>query len=342
MATATELIANRESYVTDKDNSLSGFINLLLNAASVFYEDVVGDEQVFHSPLNRVEAMLNAIQTEFPEIPSTVIPDFAVPAVPDISFTDITHDITTLEAARAELLSDLNAGGYGIDTADETQLIDRTRDRQTAEAARAVDEVDRSFQNRRFSTPPGALYAAHEQVREAQRAAVSSVNREIYVQRADQFVRARQFAISTAGVADRTRADILEIQFRVEEQRARFLLALFQSQLDQFRTQVQFAIDKVTLAVRVYEAQSVVADSRVRSAAEAARVFVAEYQANTQAFLGVVNTRLANARNQLDAAKARSDAEIQTATAGVSYYSSVVQAALGAINTMVTQSSENT
>src|SRR5690606_28818928 len=98
------------------------------------------------------------------------------------------------------------------------------------------------------------LYGPLERVRQDERMAVSEANRDIFIQRSQQFFQARQFAIQTAATLDRTRADILEIKFRIQEARARFTLASFASQLDKFRVQLASAIDKAQLSVTLYQA----------------------------------------------------------------------------------------
>lgn len=341
MATASAIIQSQQNYANTKDSTLQAFIWNLLDAAYVNYDGIVEELFVNHTPLNVVADMLDNIAGQFPAVPAVIVPDFNVPAVPDISFTAITHDITTLEQARADLLSDLVDGGYGIDTDDESRLLDRTRDRAAAEANAATAEADRVFQSRRFPTPPGTLYGALERVQQGQAEAVQAANRDIYVQRAQQFVQARQFAIQTAGIADRTRADIKEIQFRIEEARARYLLALFESELTLYRTQIAAAIDKATLTVRVFEAQATVANARVQASSDAAKVFIAEYQANVQSFLGVIDARIKNARAQLDAQVSRDNLVLEASKAGAGFFSNVVSSALGAINTMVSQTSED-
>lgn len=340
MATATELVDDAQAYSNTQANSVQAFINQLVDAANVNYDGIIEDLQIFHTPLNVVADMLDNIAGTFPTPPTFVIPDFQVPAIPDVSFTAIEHDITTLEQARSELLSDLTSGGFGIDVNDETQLLDRTRDRTASEADTAIDEAGRVFANRRFSEPPGTLYGAMEQTLEGKRGEISEAAREIYVQRAQQFFNARQFAIQAAGVADRTRAEIKEIQFRIEEAEARFQLALFQSQLDSFRIQVQAAIDKVSLTVRVFEAHATVENARARVVAETAKVFIAEYGANVQSFLGVIDARIKNANNELAAQVQENEGKISAASQGANFYTNLVASALGAVNTVVSQSVE--
>ncbi|MBI4695592.1 MAG: hypothetical protein HY749_16365 [Gammaproteobacteria bacterium] len=342
MTDATSLISDAQAYADSKDNDARAFINKLADAANVIYDGVVGDVEAYHVPITAAETMIDDLAITFPEIPTIVVPGYTVPAVPTISFTPIIHDITLLEAARSKLLGDLQAGGYGIDVNDETQLLDRERERIVAEAQQTADSVEVAFATRRFSEPPGTMFGAMSRMKESIREAVQLASRNIYIQRATQFFQARQFAVQTAATLDRTRADIIEIQFQIEEARARFALALFQSQLEQFKTQLSAAIDKASLAVRIYEAQATMVDARARISTQKAQVFIAEYQANVQAFLGVMEIRLRNAQNKLAAATATGDARRDAAKAGADFYSTLVAGALGAVNTMVSQSAQET
>lgn len=338
MSTVDTIIADHLARIDSNATEFQQFVSQLLDATTVFYENVVEDVLVNHVPLDVVTQMMDAIAVDFPAVPSINVPTFAVPAVPEVSFTTIEHSITVLEAARTLALTDLQEGGYGIDTDDETQLIDRFRDRAAADAQAAVDEVERLYATRRFSEPPGTLFGATDRAREAMREAVSVASRDVYIQRATQFVQARQFVMQVAPVLDRTRADIKEVQFRIEEARARYLLTLFTAQLDHFKTQLSGALDKATLTVRIYEAQAAVADARARVAAEKAKVFIGEYEANVRAFLGVMQVRLENAKNQLNAAASNAESRRDAAKAGTDVFGTIVAHALGGLNTMVSKS----
>lgn len=342
MATVDTIIADHLARVDSNASEFQLFVSELLDAATILYENVVDDILVAHVPLDVVSQMMDSMTVNFPSVPAITVPAYAVPAVPDVSFTVIEHSITVLEAARTLALADLTDGGYGIDVDDETQLIDRFRDRAAADAQAAVDEVSRAFATRGFSEPPGTMFGALERAREKMREAVSVATRDVYIQRAAQFVQARQFVMQIAPVLDKTRADIKEVQFRIEEAKARYLLQLFTAQLEQFKTQLSAALDKATLAVRLYEAQAAVADARAKVAAEKAKVFIGEYDANVRAFIGVQQVRLENAKNQLNAAASNAESRRDAAKAGADVFGTIVAHALGGLNTMVSKSATET
>lgn len=89
MATATELVNDAQSYSDSRKNDVQAFINTLADAANINYQNVIDELFVQHPPLNVVEDMLDNIAGRFPEPPTVLVPNFAVPAVPDIAFTAI-------------------------------------------------------------------------------------------------------------------------------------------------------------------------------------------------------------------------------------------------------------
>lgn len=101
-----------------------------------------------------------------------------------------------------KLLSDMQNGGYGIETDDEEGIYNRARDRANeAGGARASEAVNR-FASLGLSEPPGALsqnldFITAEVVKD-----VGEVNREIFVNRTNLFVQNRQFAMTTSGTVD--------------------------------------------------------------------------------------------------------------------------------------------
>jgi hypothetical protein len=340
MATVDQIITDNLNFVDDKQNDMASFVNEISDAAFTNFLADVYDVGAGYIPVESDIEAINNLVGSFPSVPAIVIPSYAPPELADISIDDVEHDITVLEAARAMLLGDLQDGGYGIDTDDESALLDRTRDRTAMEATRATEEVERVYTNRRFPTPPGALFDAQERIRQTERSALSEVNRDIFIRRSEQFFQARQFAIQTAGTLDKLRADILEIQFRIQETRARFALAAFQSQLDSYRIRISAAIDQAKLTLDRYQIQSGVTSDRVRLAAETAKIRIGEYQANYTSLLGVLDYNLKQSLAEIDAIKQQADLRLKAATAGADFYASIVSGALSAVNTVVSQTTE--
>lgn len=340
MATVEENMAEIRSYIDEQKPDFERFVDDLHKAIEVNFDNIVGNFDADVPGVSLAFSVLDNIQGAFPEPPEVAVPDYQVPEIPDISFTPIDNNIDVLEAARQKLLGDLEDGTYGIDTNDEQQLLDRARDRAVEEAETAVAELERSFQNRGFSVPPGTMWDPLEMARQAVRRQVSDTNRDIYIKRADQFFQARQFAISAGGTLDQQRASIKQIQFQVELAQAQFLLESFRLQFEKYRVQIAAAIDKASLLIRVFEAQSSVTNSRIRAASEQARVFIADYDSRVRAYLGEIEANLQNGRNRLEAEKAAADLSFAAADTGARVFSSVISSGLGAQSTLVSQSSE--
>lgn len=102
MATIDQVIEAQLARVGANSDEFTIFIAKLLDSAAVLYENVVEDVIIRHVPLDVVTQMMDAIAVDFPAVPILAIPNYSVPAVPDISFTVIEHSITVLEAARAQ------------------------------------------------------------------------------------------------------------------------------------------------------------------------------------------------------------------------------------------------
>jgi hypothetical protein len=341
MATTDSIISDNLSFVDEQKNGMASFINAIADAASIQFNNSIDSlSNAGHVSIGSQVDAITAIAGSFPLPPSILIPNFTVPALPDLSIDDVEHDLSVLEAARTKLLADLEDGGYGIDVNDEIQMLDRTRDRAVKQAETTKDQIDQDFQSRGFGIPPGTMFGPLERANQESRGVLSETNREIYLQRAQQLFQYRQFAIGTAATLDSARANILEVKFRIQEARARFTLAAFASQLDKFKTQLSAAIDRAQLSVRLYESQSSIVSARVQAAGESARVTIASYQANVQSFLGVMEYNLNKARASVDAAQAQADVRLKAATAGTDFYASIVSGALAAVNTVVSQSTE--
>lgn len=127
--------------------------------------------------------------------------DLSVPAlnlnVPVNTFEFVENDYSSnlLTALEALLLDDVENGGYGIDPTAEQGIYERARDRESKQAAVSAAQIRRGIASRGFPLPPGSLYAAERATLQEGAAALSALNREIVLKRADLYVQARQFAV---------------------------------------------------------------------------------------------------------------------------------------------------
>ena len=133
---------------------------------------------------------------QFQAPPSVVMPvDDLLTPTNSFSYAEGAYDRSLLDPWRAKLLSDLQNGGYGIDTNDEIALLNRTRDREVETMLTRFEEAGRAMASRGFPLPPGELAIQFDRAVQDMQNKVSDTNREIYIDRAKRFVDNRQFTI---------------------------------------------------------------------------------------------------------------------------------------------------
>jgi hypothetical protein len=216
-----------------------------------------------------------------PTAPNVQIPTFTALA-PDTStvlaptntfaFAETPYLSDLLDTLGEKLLSDLEGGGYGIETVDELMLLDRATERETETASRAIDEASRTYAARRFDLPPGALLETIQRTTEAYQAASNTLSREIALKRYDQLVAARQFAITNGVQLENIKMTfhgaMMERFLNAARYTAEAAVAYFNAQLEKVKT------DQA-----VYETQARVFEILVRSKVEELNVYRAQLEA---------------------------------------------------------------
>lgn len=140
-----------------------------------------------------------------PDAPSLTIPVFTevFPDTPDLlvpssnfEFVEELYQNDLLDAIENLLEGDIANGGFGITSADEESAFSRAVDREVRQAQGREREIEDRYAQRGFRAPTGALTELHNQnVKETQEK-ISSINREIAINRAELLRRAREFAIT--------------------------------------------------------------------------------------------------------------------------------------------------
>lgn len=167
-------------------------------AAPLFVEPVIPQSPVFTLPAVPTFAALNV-----PEPPSISLPTFTAALPTDdltaptarFAFHEATYESVLLDPLKAKLLADLSDGGYGIETADEIALFNRTRDREIEAMMSRIDDAGRSMAARGFPLPPGELAVHTDRAYQEMQDKVSSASREITLARSKLYVENRQFTI---------------------------------------------------------------------------------------------------------------------------------------------------
>lgn len=217
---------------------------------------------------------------EIPAPPSLEIPTFDMAAPftelnpPTSSFTwsETPYTSDLLDSARALLKADIENGGYGLDPRDEARLWEREKDRQLGNAEAEMAEVDRLLSARGFTMPTGTHLAALQAAGQKVQAALSATSREIAIKRADLYVQARQFALTTGLSAENFlinyHAGMAERSLNAAKYVVDVGIALFNAQ-----------VEAQNLRLRTYEAAARVYETRIRAALANAELFKTQIEA---------------------------------------------------------------
>lgn len=201
---------------------------------------------------------------QLPVTPSYELPTFtAVSPTNDLlaptnqfSYVDTGYVSELMDPLVAKLLDQLQNGGYGIETSDETSLWNRARDREVQQANTEIEEIRRTNAAMSFQMPQGALFAAMEKARQSMMEKVSGLNRDIALKRADMYVENRRFTITEVQAYE---ARAIALYNAVQERtlnsaKAAVELGIaiydasvknYQAQLDGFRTEAQVFAERV-------------------------------------------------------------------------------------------------
>ena len=136
-----------------------------------------------------INVNLPAFEESFPVDPTLLVP------TDEFSFVEEDYQNDVLDAAEAQLLIDIRDEGWGISTDDELALYERQKDRAAAEGVQQENEIYRSFASRGFRLPTGATVALLEAARQLTDNKRSDANRDVSINRAEIYRRAREFAI---------------------------------------------------------------------------------------------------------------------------------------------------
>jgi hypothetical protein len=253
------------------------------------------------APSYELPTLGNLAEATIPSPPSLDIPSFSATA-PDTTLTAPTNTFafaetpyasTLLSSIDETLLADITTGGYGIFTDDETQLVERSVEREREEGARAIDQAAVDFASRRFDLPPGALLETQMRARHAVLEAANTHNREVLLKRYDKFTEARQFAlqhgISLQNIQMTYHGAMMERGLNAARYTAEAAISYFNAQ-----------VEAVKIRQAQYEVEARVYETRIR--AEGVKLEQYRTQLEGQRLVGEIN------RVKIEAFRARSDA----------------------------------
>lgn len=194
--------------------------------------------------------------------------------LPTNSFTWNETEYTSelLDKATDLIKSDLENGGYGLDSRDEQALWERAKDREMQNADAAMQDLSRSMAARGFTVPQGAMLAGMQKVQQQARANISTINRDISLKRADLYVQARQFAITTGLQVEQF---LISYHAGFAERALNAAKYIFDAGVSLFDMQVK----RYNAKLQLYQTVSQVYESQIRAALSKMEIFKAEIDA---------------------------------------------------------------
>jgi len=332
MATVPEIISSQQAAANNYLTQAQAFIDQVANMANTEFSVSVPVSLGF-GLTDYTDDALDKINNVRPVKPIFDDIEALSPSAPIVSFADIDQSI--LNQVKAKLATDLADGGYGIDPNDEGLLVQRERDREDSIALSEVDEINRAFAEGGFPLPPGAMFNAVERALQNRSNKLSSVNRDIALRRAQLYVENRKFSIAQAQNVQQ----MLVALHRLFVDQAQAILALFASQIQKYRADVDADVEVLRANLGIYVADVQAFNASISAIAEAYRLKNSEHQLNNAWNIQVVRSKLEEAQLQLQKQVSSAGVRNSAAQYGAQYYLGAITAALGSINTLAAQTS---
>ena len=296
MATIGEAIEFSQSQVIDAINNSQVFINELAEATG--WQSLWKTSDFTGIPSNDY---IEIIRNGLPPRPMT----------PFIFWDEQQYQPTVLEDAKRIIISDLRNGGYGLDPRDEHALWERSKDRESQNADNATNDYMRSMAARGFSVPNGAMLAGLQKVQQQARGAISTINRDISIKRADMYVQARQFAITNGLNAEQ------------------FMVNYYSSYADRALNAIRILVEKTGIDLRVWEASQ-------ENAIKDAQFNLDKWAKSTEAFLSVAKLEIEEKRGITDNEHKITVEGISAANSALQIYKDIITAANNSVSAIQT------
>lgn len=191
-------------------------------------------------------------------------------------------------------------GGTGLSPEVETQIYERSRSRQSAEARRAADAAWEETASRGFTVPGGAVLAGLRRSRQAAADNNATASREIVVMQAEMEQKNLQFAVSTSAAL---RQAMLGAALSYHGN----LVSLNGQAIEYARSVISSMVEVYNLNVRAFEArlnayraETAVYDARLKAALSYIDLYRAEIDAQ-QALVQIDQAKVALYRGRIDA-----------------------------------------
>lgn len=188
-------------------------------------------------------------QISLPTFEFPTLPDFdgKPPNANDIVVPDVFINWAEPEY-KSEVLDELivqikamMGGGTGLPTAVENALFARTRERQSYETERAVQEAVDVWASRNFSMPPGMLVRQTNAIREQGQLKAAELNRDVMIESAKWEIESIRFAVQQGIALEQMIQNLFENTakrlFEVARFHAESKINIFNAQINLFNAQ---------------------------------------------------------------------------------------------------------
>lgn len=203
---------------------------------------------------------------------------------------------SSMDAQLAKYLT----GGTALSPEVEAGMYERDRDRVAGETRRALDATMADFADRGFTLPPGALFSAMNQARQAGTDNMARASNAIAIAQAQMEQQNLQFAITTMGSLRGTMINATLSYMGT-------LVQINGQALEYARTVLTSVIEVYNISVRVfaarldaYKAEAMVYETRLKGALAAVELYKAEIDA-LQALTNVDKAKVDIYRARIDA-----------------------------------------
>lgn len=272
---------------------------------------------------------------EIPAFESTLPIDDLVTPTNTFEFAEVAYTSALLDSVQAKLLDNLENGGYGIETADESAMLDRSRTQELLALMDQQQQITADAAARGFPMPPGDMHVALQEAQGQFQRRVSAANRDITNRRADLYVDNRKFTITEVRSLETV---LINYHNSVMERALNAAKATLDASIQIYNAQVA----RFNARIARYQAEGTVFEARVRAALARVEIFRVEMEGKKiEGDLQRVQVEVYNAQlkgvttvvdlytAQLNAAKIASDMELvrmQAFRALIDAYQAQVQA----------------
>ena len=295
------------------------------------------------APLTTLPAVPTFAALALPETPSINLPAFLgslpvddmVTPTAEFQFFEAVYSSTLLDPLKAELLDNLENGGYGIDVDDEAALLNRFRDRAVETALTRAEEAGRNMAARGFPLPPGELSIHLDRAYQTLQNEVSGASRDIFIDSAKRFVENRQFTIREVKDVEQIligfHNSVQERALNAAKATVEFAIAIYNTTRERYIARLEaYKAEAAAFADRV---RGELAKAEIyRTQIEGKRLEVAMHQQLVEVYLAQlrgVQVAVDIYKIQMDAAAVRAGIErtkLEAYRAGVEAYTAQVQA----------------